>query len=87
MATRYVTRSGKDGYGDITKLCNSGEPWSPRLKADAISDIENKVHDYYVSWNDGQVTQIKVVNGQTGKYLRTQRDGTTKNNLDDLPDC
>ena len=87
MATRYVTRSGKDKDGDITKLCNQGEVWSPRLKADAIRDIENKVHDYYVSWTDGQKTPIRVVNGTSGKYLRTQRDGSTKNNLDDLDDC
>lgn len=87
MATRYVTRSGKDKDGDITKLCNQGEAWSPRFKADAIRDIENKVHDYYVSWTDGQKTPIRVVNGTSGKYLRTQRDGSTKNNLDDLDDC
>lgn len=87
MATRYVTRSGKDKDGDITKLCNHGEAWSPRSKADAISDIENKAHEYYVSWTDGQKTPIRVVNGKSGKYLRTQRDGSTKNNLDDLDDC
>lgn len=87
MATRNVYKSGKDQDGDITKLCASGETWSPRLKADAISDIENKVHQYFVPWSDGQTTEIKVVNGATGKYLRTQRDGSTKNNLDDLPDC
>jgi hypothetical protein len=87
MATRYVNKSGKDKDGDITKLCYSGEAWSPRLKADAIRDIENKTHEYYVNWTDGQKTIIKVVNGSTGKYLRTQRDGSTKNNLDDLPDC
>ncbi len=87
MATRYVTKSGKDKDGDITKLCSAGEAWSPRLKKDAISDIENKVHEYDVSWVDGQKTVIRVVNGPTGKYLRTQGDGSTKNNLDDLPDC
>ncbi len=87
MATRYVVKSGKDKDGDITKLCNAGEAWSPRLKADAISDIENGTHSYYVSWNDGQTTRINVVKGVTGKYLRTQRDGSTKNNLDDLQDC
>ena len=87
MATRYVNKSGKDMDGDITKLCNGGEIWSPRLKADAIRDIDDRVHEYRVKWSDGQETVIKVVNGATGKYLRTQRDGSTKNNLDDLPDC
>lgn len=87
MATRYVNKSGKDKDGDITKLCNAGQGWSPRYKADAIRDIDNGDHQYFVSWTDGQVTEIKVVNGASGKYLRTQRDGSTNNNLDDLPDC
>jgi len=87
MAKRYVYKSGKDKDGDITKLCSSGADWSPWQKADAIRDIENSTHSYWVSWSDGQETEIKVVNGSTGKYLRTMRDGSTKNNLDDLPDC
>lgn len=87
MAKRYVNKSGKDKDGDITKLCNSAANWSPRQKADAIRDIENSTHTYWVSWTDGQETEIKVVNGATGKYLRTLRDGSTRNNLDDLPDC
>ena len=66
MAKRYVNKSGKDKDGDITKLCNAGEAWSPRKKADAISDIENKVHEYFVKWTDGQETPIRVVNGATG---------------------
>lgn len=84
---RQVTRSGKDGDGDITALCNPGTPWSPRRKADAIADIEGRRHRYFVDWSDGKRTEVHVVRGQTGKYLRTDRDGTTRNNLDDLPDC
>ncbi|ALR23131.1 MULTISPECIES: DUF3892 domain-containing protein [Sphingomonadaceae] len=87
MAKRYVNKTGKDRDGDITKLCNAGQSWSPRFKADAIRDIENGDHQYYVSWTDGQETPITVVNGPSGKYLRTRRDGSTKNNLDDLLDC
>jgi hypothetical protein len=48
MADRKVTKSGKDKYGNITSLCNSSESWSPRSKANAISDIENGTHTYYV---------------------------------------
>lgn len=87
MAERKVIKSGKDRDGDITKLCNSGEYWSPRMKADAIQDIESGTHSYHVDWSDGVKTAIKVVNGPTGKYLRTDKDNTTRNNLDDLPDC
>ena len=42
MADRRVTATGKDSDGDITRLCNSGELWSPRSKADAVNDIENR---------------------------------------------
>lgn len=87
MADRPIIRSGKDSSGDITKLCNSNHSWSPVSKATAIREIENNNHRYYVPWNDGKSTWIRVVNGATGKYLRTDKDSTTKNNLDDLPDC
>lgn len=87
MADRAVIRTGKDRDGDITKLCNSGQTWSPVSKASAIQHIESGLHRYYVPWKHGQPTWIHVVNGPSGKYLRTDRDTTSKNNLDDLPDC
>lgn len=86
MAGRAVIRTGKDVDGDITTLCYPGEYWSPRLKQDAIYDIESGDHTYYVPWKDGR-TEIGVVNGPGGKYLRTDRDGTARNNLDGLPNC
>ena len=86
MATRAVTQTGKDRDGDITALCNPGGFWSPRLKVEAIRDIESGAHSYYVPWPEGS-TWIRVVNGKYGKYLRTDRDKTEKNNLDDLPNC
>jgi Protein of unknown function (DUF3892) len=86
MSDRAVRQTGKDSYGDITSLCDAGQYWSPRRKADAISDIENGLHTYHVPWQSGR-TEIRVVQGQRGKYLRTDHDATTRNNLDDLPDC
>ena len=86
MADRAVYKTGKDRDGDITKLCSENQSWSPRLKADAIRDIDNGTHTYYVPWKNGR-TEIRVVNDPDGKYLRTDRDSTNKNNLDDLPDC
>jgi hypothetical protein len=85
MADREVTRTGKN-KDVITTLCNSNEWWSPRSKEDAIRDIESKTHTYYVKWPEKR-TEIRVVDGATGKYLRTDRDDTTRNNLLDLPDC
>ncbi len=84
---RAVVQTGKDRDGDITALCYPGQPWSPRRKADAISDIETRLCTYYVPMKDGTKTIIRVVNGPTGKYLRTDWDSTSRNNLDDLPDC
>jgi hypothetical protein len=86
MADREVTHTGKDRNGDITALCNPGSWWSPRSKADAISDIDSKTHTYYVKWPEKR-TEIKVVDGPNGKYLRTDRDDTLRNNLADLPNC
>lgn len=86
MARRQVTRSGKDRAGNITSLCKPGEAWSPRSSANCIADIEGGTHSYYVEW-PGKTTEIRVVQGENGKYLRTDRDTTTRNNLDDLPDC
>lgn len=86
MSDRAVRNTGKDRDGDITKLCDPGQAWSPRSKADAIRDIEGGTHTYYVPWTGGR-TEIRVVPAPTGKYLRTDRDNTSKNNLDDLPNC
>lgn len=86
MADRPVRKTGKDKDGDITSLCNEGSSWSPRSKSAAISDIESGANTYHVPWKSGK-TAIRVVSGPNGKYLRTDRDDTNKNNLDDLPDC
>jgi len=87
MNQRDVTRTRKDRDGDIIALCNPNHSWSPRSKSLAISDIESGGYRYFVPWSDGQRTEIRVVNGPNGKYLRTDRDSTPHNNLADLPDC
>lgn len=90
MADRRVTQSRKDKDGDITALCNpdfSGS-WSPRFKDDAIADIENGDHTYYVLQGDETRAEIQVINDQKkGKYLRTHPDQVVDNNLDELPGC
>lgn len=74
----------KDRNGDILHLGNPGMSWSPRSVADAIRDIEGRLHTYCVQWPEKR-TEIRVVQGPTRKYLRTDRDSSTRNNLDDLP--
>lgn len=86
MARRKVTRSRKD-QGNITALCKPNEHWSPRLKQAAIQDIESDEHSYFVDVPGTGPVDIHVVQGQNGKYLRTDPDKTSRNNLGDLPDC
>lgn len=86
MPDRRVTQSRKGDDGDITALCNPREYWSPRRKADAISDIENDIHVYYVD-RAGHRSVVQVVNDRARTYLRTTADETSDNNLDNLPDC
>lgn len=86
MADRAVTRARHDGDGDVIAIGNPEAGWSPRMKADAIYDIESGAHTYYVPWTSGR-TEIRVVHGAYGKYLRTDRDNTERNNLDDLDEC
>lgn len=85
MARRQVTESGKDRDGDITSLCNRNG-WGGRKKADAIEDIESGRHSYYTGAGS-YTAEVYVVRGRSGKYLTTSKDGTTHNNLDDLPNC
>ena len=87
MANRQVLATRKSSDGDILAMCHPGEYWSPVSKDAAIRDIENNIHSYYVIVS-GMKVDVKVINDtRKGKYLRTDPDKTTGNNLDHLPDC
>lgn len=84
MAERKVTSTGKDEDGDITKLCGN---FGVVTKFQAIQHIDNKIHSYYVHESGPDRVYVRVVNGSNGKYLRTDADSYSRNNLDNLPDC
>lgn len=84
MADRQVTGTGKDRFRDITALCGW---WGRRSKAEAISDIEFGRHTYFVQDPYGRRANVQVVNGRTGKYLRTDPNATCSDSLDNLPNC
>ena len=91
IESRRITHTRKDRDGDILVLCSPGHYpghyWSPVSKNDTIRHIESNLYGYHVDWPDGVRTDVRVVDGPNGKYLRTDKDATTRNNLDDLPDC
>ena len=86
--TRTVTASRKDEDGNITALCNENEDWSPRMKDDAVDDINNR-DIVYESLGPISGARAKVLarTSRTGWYLTTAPDRETDNNLDNLPDC
>lgn len=83
---RRIRQTDKDKDGDIIRVCNPDESWSPREKRDVINDIETGRHSYYVIWRDRRVHVI-VVSGPRGKHIRTEPDLTVKDNLAELPPC
>ncbi len=86
MASRQVERTGKDSDGDITALCGG---WGRASKQQAIQDIERGTHNYWVQVAGVGPVNVVVMPGDArrGKYLRTDPDKTTRNNLNDLPNC
>lgn len=67
----------------ITHLGGAGWKWS---RADVIASIEAKTNTFYTKVN-GNRGDIGVVNGATGKYLRTYADGQPNDNLLSLAEC
>lgn len=87
MVSRRVTQTAKDKDGDILALCNPASDWKRVTKATAIKEIDNRTHSYYVQWTATERTGIHVAGPAGNRYLRTDRDDTTRNNLRDLPPC
>ena len=84
MADRQVTQTGKDRDADITALCGW---WGRAPKAAAIFHIETGTHTYFVQDSYNRRGVVQVVNGRTGKYLRSDPNSSCSDNLGSLPNC
>ena len=62
-----------------------GERWK-ETEDTAISQIESKTHEYYVSVN-GRSVEVIVATYNGRKYLKTTADGYSPDNLLALPEC
>ncbi len=79
-----ITKPARESRNEaITHLGGAGWRW-PR--ADVIASIEARTNTFYTLVN-GNRGDIGVVNGATGKYLRTYADGQYNDNLLSLPEC
>ncbi|MDN5201267.1 DUF3892 domain-containing protein [Fulvivirgaceae bacterium BMA10] len=75
--SREVTHvGGQDTYGTSFY----------EVERDAVYHIENNIHSYFTRV-DGREAEVLVVTINGVKHLRTSSDGTTRNNLSQLPDC
>lgn len=86
MTDRKITRTRKGYDGDILALCNPDKSWSPRFKNDAIRDIENNVHNYFMEVKKERF-DIDVVLKRGSKHLVTDKETSSNNNLNDLTNC
>lgn len=84
MAERRVTATGKDKNKNITALCNSASTWARVSRSQAVKDIKSGDHKYYVQEVGTQRVYVHVYDD---KFLRTNADPSSKNNLRNLPDC
>jgi hypothetical protein len=78
---RRIKAVKKDRKGNIVTLCNPGESWSPRRKADVILDITSNRRSYYVREAAGR-SYVRVVQGGS---LESTKDEKSPNNLNNLP--
>jgi len=72
-----------DPYEGITHLGGTGWQWTRQQVIESIEAKTNTFHTYV----DGNRSDIGVVNGTHGKYLRTYADGKWNDNLLALPEC
>lgn len=80
---RQVKRTVKDSNGDVTKLCGV---WGSVDKDVAVRRIDADPEAYFVEEESPRV-YVRVVEVNSDKYLRTEADSTSKNNLENLPEC
>ncbi|OGU39110.1 MAG: hypothetical protein A2X61_04665 [Ignavibacteria bacterium GWB2_35_12] len=83
MADRLVRFIRKSLFSEIIALCNPEENWSPRQKDDAIQDIENGEHSYYIPWGEKRI-EIRVAEGINGKYLSADQENLVMQSLEQV---
>jgi hypothetical protein len=85
VAERLVTHALRDSKGVVRALGNPDSEWFQRRREWAISDILSDRHTYFVE-SGSAARPILVVDGPSGRYLRSSPDSTSDNNLDLLPE-
>jgi hypothetical protein len=89
MADVQVTCINKQdrnsSHEGITHLGNPSAGWR-WTRSGVIASIEQKTNTFYTLVN-GKRADVAVVNGPSGKYVRTHADGKWNDNLLAFPEC
>lgn len=85
-----INKSGRtDPHERITRIggiYDNGTRWS-LSQEEAILDIESGKRTFYVSRNGFKVKVIIAKSAYGNKYIKTESDSTTVDNLLSLPEC
>lgn len=88
--TAQITCINKDDrknvYERITHVGNASRSWKLTLE-DAIGKIERGEWSFYVSVGGKTVWVVVAISRFGNKYLKTEPDGDTPDNLLSLPEC
>ena len=91
VRTWIVTATGKNDDGDIVSLCNYDPRWATwhAARLAVVKAIDGTLDEYYVIRPEPNVptAKLRVVYRYGQPYLTTHPDDSTRNNLDNLPDC
>ncbi|RXK87045.1 DUF3892 domain-containing protein [Filimonas effusa] len=93
MSTHQVSCINKRGnhydaherISHIGGLNNSGSRWK-LTEDEAIKSIEENKYQFYVSVN-GRSVNVVIAQHENRKYLKTESDRYSPNNLLNLPEC
>lgn len=85
MATE-ITCIVPDGSDPDNRIDEVGGPGWKKTENVVIREIENEDREYFVEVDNARV-KVVVKEREGRKYLRTDPDQTTKNNLLSLPEC
>jgi len=86
MADRRITCINKPDHNSTHEaITHVGETtWTKITRQQAVSDIANGTHTYYVENNSGKRASVKIYQDS---YLRTSVDSTWTDNLLSLSEC
>lgn len=87
MAKQITCINKIDRNNPYERITHVGGTWGKITQQDAIRQIESRAESFYVSVRGHSVWVVVAVSRFGNKYLKTEPDGDTPDNLLSLPEC